>query len=775
MGTSYSATGGAGGEGEMDVEAATPAAPVAETEVATTTALGRAGSNGHTAGNNGNDAPPSGESEIPLPCEEKNRHRLSHNGLEVTFVNLHYSVPNRKNRSEEYEIVRDVTACFVPGEMTALMGPSGCGKTTLLDVLSGRKTVGTRRGSVLYGGRQPTEALLKSRCGYVEQFDTLVANLTVREMLSYTAELKRPMGESNADKRRVVDDTISLLRLGVCADTVIGDELHRGISGGQAKRTNIGLSLVADPQVIFLDEPTTGLDSFMANEVALCLRQIADSLDKTVCATIHSPTSYAFNLFDTLLLLGGDGLSRGRVAYFGPLGEGGSDVLRHFESLGYEFPRSAGAYSLVEWIVDVISGKYSLVQESVAMRRAGGEITSGVGAAAEGTGDERVQEGAEETGLRARPSKAPYATARSKSLAEVMKNKKDKGDDETDFAAAYAKSELKTQMWRRIRCLLLQRGYSASSLPENLEKSDQAGNDELERSLEDGPTEEPALQRARTVKKATAVPSYFALWVLLKYRASKNLRSIAFIAPRFADKMLTAFISATLFIGVGSREDVQSVGSTAAVLFMVVALNGFGAASYVPTLSLERALFYREMADGLYRSYIYLAYNLIEEVIISSVTSILYTLIVWWAIDLQGSLGIFFIIYFLSSFVGIAAAYTSAAVSPTLEVANALLPTYMIINLFFAGFLIPLDTIPRGWRWYSNIDPMRFGWEALMINNFQNSDPGAVEFINGETVLEYYGFANKTYDRYIGFLTLFIPIFSVFAWAALTFIRHGSR
>ena len=141
---------------------------------------------------------------------------------------------------------------------------------------------------------------------------------------------------------------------------------------------------------------------------------------------------------------------------------------------------------------------------------------------------------------------------------------------------------------------------------------------------------------------------------------------------------------------------------------MVVALNGFGAASYVPTLAMDRALYYREVSDGLYRSIVYLLFNLLTELFVSAITAILYTLIVWWAIDLQGSLGIFFIVYYISSIVGITAAYAVAAVSPTLEVANAALPTYMVVNLFFAGFLIPLDKMPQGWRWYANIDPMRY-------------------------------------------------------------------
>lgn len=628
--------------------------------------------------------------------------------LQVAFIGLRYSVPNRADGTP-YTILDGVTAAFSPGKMTALMGPSGCGKTTLLDALSGRKTAGKVEGTVLYGGMAPTQAMRKARLGYVEQFDTLIPNLSVMEMLMYTAELKRPMREPIAEKRAAAENACQLLRLQACRHTLIGDPLHKGISGGQAKRVNIGLALVSDPAVIMLDEPTTGLDSFMANEVALCLRQIANDLNKTICATIHSPTSFAFNLFDDLLLLGGDGPSRGRVAFYGPLGKGGVAVRNHFEKIGYAFPTDAGAYSLVEWVVDVISGKFSLLQESIDHYREGGEdgaMGASVGAnggaaslAPEGGAD--VGEG-EQGGGMAKKGKISFARSVSLGVSLAAKGK----GEESDFAALYAESALCREEWGRVRSMLLRRGYSRSLLPV---EADELGADEpVHEALASGPTEEPELLRAKTVKRATAVPWFWALWVLMRYRAMRNLTSIAFIAPRFADKMLTAFISATLFIGVGTGLDPQSIGSTVAVLFMVVALNGFGAASYVPTLAMDRALYYREVSDGLYRSIVYLLFNLLTELFVSAITAILYTLIVWWAIDLQGSLGIFFIVYYISSIVGITAAYAVAAVSPTLEVANAALPTYMVVNLFFAGFLIPLDKMPQGWRWYANIDPMRY-------------------------------------------------------------------
>lgn len=94
-------------------------------------------------------------------------------------------------------------------------------------------------------------------------------------MLMYTAELKLPMSQSLDEKRERVTHIIELLALLPCQNRRIGNAMQRGISGGQAKRTNIGIALVTSPRILFLDEPTSGLDSFTSNEVITELFSIA--------------------------------------------------------------------------------------------------------------------------------------------------------------------------------------------------------------------------------------------------------------------------------------------------------------------------------------------------------------------------------------------------------------------------------------------------------------------------------------------------------------------
>lgn len=226
------------------------------------------------------------------------------------------------------------------------MGPSGSGKTTLLDILSGRKTTGTTEGAISFSGSTPSRAFLRRFTGYVEQFDTLLGILTVREMLMYTAELKRPMGEPYSSKEAAVDELLEKLALTPCKDVKIGSTSSKGISGGQAKRTNIGIALVTNPRVLFLDEPTSGLDSFTANEIMTVVKGLVKD-NVTVTATIHSPTQYAYELFDSLMML-----VRGRVVYFGRTSDAVPYALEHWQEKG---AANKANHNEAEWLVDIVT------------------------------------------------------------------------------------------------------------------------------------------------------------------------------------------------------------------------------------------------------------------------------------------------------------------------------------------------------------------------------------------------------------------------------------
>jgi len=152
------------------------------------------------------------------------------------------------------------------------------------------------------------------------------------QSLTYAAELR--MDQKNDPKIRVarVNKIMDMLGLTEHAGTLVGNEDIRGISGGQLKRLSIGVEIINLPDLIFLDEPTTGLDSSISYEVMAAVRNLANQ-NRTVICTIHQPSPITYFLFDKLLLM-----AEGRVIYFGPA----RDVVNYFASSIYKFPYIRG-------------------------------------------------------------------------------------------------------------------------------------------------------------------------------------------------------------------------------------------------------------------------------------------------------------------------------------------------------------------------------------------------------------------------------------------------
>jgi ABC-type multidrug transport system ATPase subunit len=161
-----------------------------------------------------------------------------------------------------------------------------------------RKNTGTVSGEVLLNGF-PQEAVSFRRCsGYVEQFDVQSPQLTVRETVLFSARLRLDPKRVKTDpeKQQFCDQVLRTLGLTPLAHSLVGGDEDGGLTFEQKKRLSIAVELAASPSILFLDEPTTGLDSRSALLVVKLLRKIADQ-GRTVCATIHQPSSAVFDMF----------------------------------------------------------------------------------------------------------------------------------------------------------------------------------------------------------------------------------------------------------------------------------------------------------------------------------------------------------------------------------------------------------------------------------------------------------------------------------------------
>ncbi|XP_049923959.1 broad substrate specificity ATP-binding cassette transporter ABCG2-like [Epinephelus moara] len=272
-------------------------------------------------------------------------------GATVSFHNINYKVTQGGGclcwkKGTTKDILIDLNGIMKPG-LNAIMGATGSGKSSFLDVLAARKDPAGLSGEVLINGaHQPPN--FKCLSGYVVQDDVVMGTLTVRENFTFSAALRLPTSISQEEKKQKVDRLIQELGLGRVADSRVGTQLIRGISGGERKRTNIGMELIIDPPVLFLDEPTTGLDASTANSVLLLLKRMANS-GRTIILSIHQPRYSIYRLFDRLTLL-----VNGKQVYHGPA----QSALEYFSDIGYTCePHNNPA----DFFLDIINGDSTAV------------------------------------------------------------------------------------------------------------------------------------------------------------------------------------------------------------------------------------------------------------------------------------------------------------------------------------------------------------------------------------------------------------------------------
>ncbi|KAJ8610345.1 hypothetical protein CTAYLR_003862, partial [Chrysophaeum taylorii] len=276
-------------------------------------------------------------------------------------------------------ILDNVTCSFRPGEIAAVMGPSGSGKTTLFRALSARAPPEwVVAGKVVANGQRIHRDDFRSWGTVAPQEDVLYQSLTPRELLRFAALVR-----GGSEDR--VDVVLAWLELEGCAETRVAS-----ISGGQRRRTSLGIELVHAPAVFLSDEPTSGLDSRAAAVVAQRLRYFARKTRTTMVCTIHQPSAGTFGSFDWLV-----GLAKGKIAYQGPP----AGAVAHFQGIsklwGVPLTHDDLETNPAERFIDYLSDE---------------ELVKGVEAVK--NGDDRVPGGATKTPL-------PSKRARSNSLVVV--------------------------------------------------------------------------------------------------------------------------------------------------------------------------------------------------------------------------------------------------------------------------------------------------------------------------------------------------------------------
>ncbi|XP_057416411.1 pleiotropic drug resistance protein 3 [Lotus japonicus] len=282
-----------------------------------------------------------------------------------------------KSQNSKISIIKDANGIIKPGRMTLLLGPPASGKTTLLLALAGKLSHSLQvHGDISCNGHMLEEFIPQKSSAYVSQYDLHIPEMTVRETLDFSArcqgvgsraellmEVSRREKEAgivpdpdldaymkatsvNGLKSTLQTDYIlKILGLDICADTLVGDPIRRGISGGQKKRLTTGEMMVGPMKALFMDEISNGLDSSTTFQIISCLQHLVHITDVTALISLLQPAPETFDLFDDVVLM-----AEGKIVYHGPR----DYVLVFFEDCGFICPQRKGT---ADFLQEVISKK----------------------------------------------------------------------------------------------------------------------------------------------------------------------------------------------------------------------------------------------------------------------------------------------------------------------------------------------------------------------------------------------------------------------------------
>uniref|UniRef100_R7W6R7 Pleiotropic drug resistance protein 3 n=1 Tax=Aegilops tauschii TaxID=37682 RepID=R7W6R7_AEGTA len=277
-------------------------------------------------------------------------------------------------------VLEDVSGIIKPCRLTLLLGPPGCGKSTLLRALAGKldKSLKTKyfqrklfsdqllintpsvpkykvTGDISYNGYELHEFVPEKTAVYINQHDLHIAEMTVRETLDFSAQCqgvgRRPKILKEVNTRESVagiipdadiDLYMKIMGLEICADTMVGDAMRRGISGGQKKRLTTAEMIVGPASAYFMDEISNGLDSSTTFQIINCFQQLTNISEYTMVISLLQPTPEVFDLFDDLILM-----AEGKIIYHGPRNE----ALNFFEECGFICPERKAAADFLQEIL----------------------------------------------------------------------------------------------------------------------------------------------------------------------------------------------------------------------------------------------------------------------------------------------------------------------------------------------------------------------------------------------------------------------------------------
>eukprot|EP00158_Paraphelidium_tribonemae_P006147 Partr_v1_DN27702_c0_g1_i1_m67543 putative ATP-binding cassette, subfamily G (WHITE), member 2 len=610
--------------------------------------------------------------------------------MEIAFDKISYSVPlnvgclpSTQKQVETKQILDEISGLVRPGELFAVMGPSGGGKTTLLDILSGR--VGKFSGKISINGRPMPQDDFRKIAGYVPQDDVVMGTLTVFENLLFSADLRLPKFMSKQDKIARVHETIKLLGLEAVTDSKVGTQLIRGISGGERKRLSIGMELITAPAVLFLDEPTTGLDSTTAISVMRTLKSLVADGQRCIICSIHQPRFKIFDLFDGLMLL-----AHGRVVYNGaPAG-----CVPYFGRLGYicePFNNPA------DFILDILSAQYVASSAASDAASAHSFVTSHSSPKHLTSTDDIQSAESDDKDLIAKEAKELANMEANVHCSDAKCSDCVQAPD-VYLAAEYRKSDSYLKLRADIKASNLHHDHDQESVKKRKNILYKLWNSADE-------------QRVNSWRQ----------FMIVSRRAALNVAR----NPETSVMQLFVMVFFAAIVGlIYYRIDLTEVGiqNRAGALYFLVVNLVFSNLSAIELFLVERKIFTHERSNNYYRTGPYFLGKMMSDFLpLRLVPTFVFGCIVYWMVGLQASVGrflTFLVITMVTSVCSAAVCFFASMVVNVFSVANLIVSLMFVFFMVFGGFLLNVATIPVYFRWLEYLSIFRYAIEALNVNEF---------------------------------------------------------
>lgn len=557
--------------------------------------------------------------------------------------------------------------------MLAVMGPSGSGKTSLLNVLSA-KLFGLFDGEVTINGQIADKAIVRRVAGFVPQEDILFGSQTVREALQFYADLKLPTSLSSEQKKEMIDYILLELGLKKVENSLIGyvgadaaaSGLPRGLSGGERKRLSIGCQLISNPSLLFLDEPTTGLDSYASESVIKTLNNLAMQ-GRTIVFTIHQPSVEVLSLFDRLLLLG-----RGKTVYFG----NNADMLDYFAGIGYQCPTYENP---ANYLMDTIHGDSQTYEEKLeaAAAAANGHEEAG--------GEDDEAEDGEKENKKKKKSK--------KGNNEEMKAPKKKQGNALESKFDHAEEQ----------AIKLGKLFEESGMKEG--------------KVKDAP---PPIDLAAKQHRAGF---WRAISCVLGRQFRHLIREPGALRAGIGQVLFISVVMGLIYLRLG-HTNTNLNDRSGALFFSVVFMSFGGILGPFFGFATERKIFLFQQQDGLYSTSVFYVGKIFAEMPVFILNSALWSVIFYWMCNFNPGVGNFFLYFLLILLtINVAYAYGMLIVNliPDQQVALNVFPVLFMPLMIFSGFYLNKENTPPYFIWVQYISFIKWIFQAVMLNEFTDT------------------------------------------------------